>query len=136
MKDNTNQTIAEWLGFRVFIPSEVKFRSEYDRECYGHINQPYIVLKSKRPATHMIDACPLPRFDFEANDCFGLIDILRKKGYGLSILSFVDTWIVRITLDSEARLASGRKHWQAEASSLAAAIAKATVKVIKAEVNA
>lgn len=62
MSEEINKTIAEWMGFRVFRPSEIKMRSNWDKECYGIDKGLYILPKKKRPQTHMIDAIPLPRF--------------------------------------------------------------------------
>lgn len=60
--EHINVTIAEWMGYRVFRPSEIKMRGKYDEERYGADTGLYILPKKKRPQTHMIDARPLPRF--------------------------------------------------------------------------
>jgi hypothetical protein len=60
--EQINIAIAEWMSFRVFRPSEIKMRSNYDQECCGIDKGLYILPKKKRPQTHMLDARPLPRF--------------------------------------------------------------------------
>ncbi len=66
-KNDINRTIAEWMGFVVFRPSEVEFRSQYDKEVYEFRNELMILPKGKKPQTHMIDARTMPNYYSDLN---------------------------------------------------------------------
>lgn len=96
MSEETDRKIAEWLGFRVFRPSEIKMRGAYDQESYGVDMDLYILPQKKRAATHMIDAQPLPRFDQNPRACLELLEAVRAKGYEWSIEAGNYPWNIHI----------------------------------------
>lgn len=69
MSVEINKAIAEKvMGWRVFRPCDVKYRSSFDKEFHG-TSEEWLVLtkKHQRPATHMIDSRPLPNFCLDLN---------------------------------------------------------------------
>ncbi len=79
--DDINRAIAEKIfGWRVFRPSDVKWRSKYDADSYAHSTAYMYLTGKKRPSTHMIDAKLLPRFTEDLNAAFAVQAVAVKKG--------------------------------------------------------